>query len=109
MLSKEEARSLVAAQLAQQPPMPNEFLEILPKPYVPEVLVIWDERTIERDWGWVFFYNSERFLKTKDPGYAIVGNAPYIVNRHTGEVRPTGTGRPIEHYIAEYERGLGSR
>jgi hypothetical protein len=67
-----------------------------------------DECMIERDWGWVFFYTSDRYLKTRDIRYALAGNAPYIVNRHTGEVRVTGTAQPIEYYIAEYERRLAN-
>ena len=68
-----------------------------------------DENTIEKEWGWVFFYTSDRYLKTGDFRYAVAGNAPYIVNRHTGEVRVTGTAQRIEHYIAEYERELAGR
>ena len=54
----------------------------------------------------IFFYNSERYLTTGEISHALAGNAPYIVNRHTGEMRSTGTAYPIEHYIAEYEREL---
>jgi hypothetical protein len=71
--------------------------------------VIVDEHTIEKEWGWGFFYNSDRHLKTLDLRYALAGNAPYIVNRHTGDVRVTGTAHPIELYIAEYERELLQR
>ena len=43
------------------------------------------------------------------PLKALAGNAPYIVNRHTGEIRTTGTAQPIEQYIEEYERELARR
>ena len=33
---------------------------------------------------------------------AIGGNAPFIVNRETGELKSTGTARPTEEYLAEY-------
>jgi hypothetical protein len=71
--------------------------------------LIYTPREGTSDWGWVFFYTSERYLKTGDFRYAVAGNAPYIVNRHTGEVRVTGTAYSIEHYIDEYERGLARR
>ena len=57
----------------------------------------------------MFFYTSERYLQTRDIRYALVGNAPFIVNRHIGEVRVTGTAQSIEHYIAEYESELARR
>jgi hypothetical protein len=98
VLTKGEARALVVAEL--QGPLRYRYASH------PTDLVIVDESTIEREWGWVFFYTSDRYLKTRDVRYALAGNAPYIVNRHTGAVRVTGTARPIEHYIAEYEREL---
>jgi hypothetical protein len=95
MLTKNEARTLVLAELER--PAESQYTDD------PTDLVVIDECTIERDWGWVFFYTSDRYLKTRDIRYALAGNAPYIVNRHTGEVRVTGTAQPIE-----YERRLAN-
>ena len=98
MLTRLEARALVEAELGR--------LENRSYPGVSKDLVLLDEETIERPWGWVFFYNSKRFLETQDFLHALAGNAPYLVNRHTGEVRSTGTAYPAQHYIAEYEKSL---
>ena len=73
---------------------------------LPEDFVVVDKFTREFPWGWVFFYNSRQFTETQDPLDALGGNAPFIVNRTTGEVRVTGTAHPIEHYIREYEASL---
>ena len=91
MLTKEEARKLVEARLETVPLDSGDRLVVL------------DEHTIERPFGWVFFYSAERFVQTQDERLAIAGNAPYIVNRHTGELKATGTARSIESYIADYE------
>jgi immunity protein 35 of polymorphic toxin system len=101
MLTKEQARALVAAELARPPKYSNAS--------DPTDLVVMDESTLERDWGWVFFYTSERYLRTRDVRWAVAGNAPLIVNRHTAEIRVTGTALPIEHYIEEYEHELARR
>lgn len=69
-----------------------------------EELVILDRLTIERPWGWVFFYTTRGWLHGDDR-YAIGGNAPYMVNRD-GSMRFAGTARPIEHYIEAYEADL---
>ena len=100
MLTKNEARTLVLAELER--PAESQY------PDDPTDLVVIGECTIERDWDWVFFYTSDRYLKTRDIRYALPGNAPYIVNRHTGEVRVMGTAQPIEYSIAEYERRLAN-
>ena len=72
-------------------------------------IVIQDDHTIERDFGWVFFYNLKRFVETGDHTYALIGNAPIIVDRMDGSLHPTGTGRPIEEYIFEYEKNRTRR
>ena len=98
MMTKGEARAAVEAELATL---------IATHRGEPGELVVMDDFTVERPWGWVFFYNSRRFAETREPLQALAGNAPYIVNRTTGEVRVTGTARPTEEYIAEYEASLG--
>lgn len=68
----------------------------------PEAFVILDKCTIERPWGWVFFYSSQGWCDG-DANYAVAGNAPFIVDRFTGAMHSTGTARPIEQYIENYE------
>jgi len=65
--------------------------------------VILDDHTIEREFGWVFFYNSRAYTETKNFMCGLVGNAPLIVDRYTGELHVTGTGLPTECYIRSYE------
>ena len=74
-------------------------------PDKPEFIVLVDS-IIELDWGWVFFYNSSRYLESGDFRDALAGNAPYLVNRSTGDIRETGTAHPIEYYIDKYEQDL---
>lgn len=37
------------------------------------------DATIRVDRGWLFFYNSSDFVRTKNPIYAIAGNGPLLV------------------------------
>lgn len=78
-------------------------------PYGPQniELAIMDSETIEKEYGWVFFYQAQEYIKTRDIVDALVGNAPYIVNKYTGELIETGTANPVEDYIAEYEAQMG--
>ena len=69
-------------------------------------VAVLEEETIEHEWGWVFFYQSKEYIKTRDFRDALAGNAPYIVNRNNGQIKATGTAHPIEHYIQEYEQSL---
>jgi hypothetical protein len=67
-------------------------------------LVIVEER--EYDFGWTFFWNTKKFVETGDHKYGLIGNAPIIVDRTDGKLYVTGTAHPLDHYLAEYRRGL---
>jgi hypothetical protein len=61
----------------------------------PRVVVL-DDQTIERPFGWVFFYAV--------PGHRVAGNAPILVTRDDGELHPLGTALPLEDYLVRFER-----
>lgn len=67
-------------------------------------LAIVDAATREEDFGWVFFYQSAKFLETRDRQWALGGNAPVIVDRERGTLEVTGTGHSVQHYIDEYRQ-----
>jgi hypothetical protein len=92
VITKSDARAIVEAALSEQ---------------VTDIeLVIIDDSTMEYEWGWVFFYQSKRYLETGDDGEQLAGNAPFIVNRTSGELVETGTALPVEHYVREYEKQI---
>ena len=99
MLTKEEAKALVHARIHADDTYADKAVE----------LAIIDDETIVKEYGWVFFYQTKDYLNTGNVLDALVGNAPYIVNKHTGELIETGTANPIEQYIAEYESENGYR
>lgn len=67
-------------------------------------LVLLPERTMTTDVGWVFFYDSRRFLESGDPKDALIGNAPLLVDGRTGSLHLLGTERPVEAYLDDYRR-----
>nr|CEN54999.1 putative integron gene cassette protein [uncultured bacterium] len=93
MLSLAEAQSLVEAEISG---FPDDPLEV----------VVLTSDTRETSFGWVFFYQSRAYIESNDPMEALVGNAPLIVNRFTGDVVVTGTAEPIDTYISRYEASL---
>ena len=42
-------------------------------------LVILDQATLRKPYGWVFFYQARKFVETGDYRFALVGNAPVVV------------------------------
>jgi hypothetical protein len=71
-----------------------------------ESLAIDDRATREEDFGWVFFYETQKYLDDGDPDGRLVGNAPIVVDRD-GNVHETGTAEPVDHYLAAIRRRLG--
>jgi len=64
------------------------------------------DRVLKKPYGWIFCYQSSQYLATGDISQALAGNAPIIVDRCDGEIRVTGTARPLSEYIAKYESSL---
>jgi hypothetical protein len=64
------------------------------------------ELTVAKPYGWIFFYHSKEFLDDGTESAFLVGTAPIIVDRNSCELRLTGTAKPLEHYLAEYEKTL---
>jgi hypothetical protein len=93
VLTKREALELVSELLQ---PMGNAR----------DSFVVVDKHTIEKSFGWVFFYQSKRFVETGEFRYRLAGNGPVIVNREREIVEFFGTDRPPQNVSQEYERKL---
>jgi hypothetical protein len=63
-------------------------------------LLIQDDETVERAFGWVFFYAVDSSRSDE----LIAGNGPLIVDRKTEVLHPCGTAQPDEWYIDLYEK-----
>lgn len=75
---------------------------------VPGGVALMAENTIEKAYGWIFFYNSKRFLETGDPLEALGGNSPILVESATGRITLLGTATPVADSLrrVEIENGL---
>jgi len=70
--------------------------------------IILEDKTIDAEFGWVFFYESKNYIDSGDYADMLMGNAPIIINKNTGEIHITGTAEPIEFYIQSYKESLMS-
>jgi hypothetical protein len=66
-------------------------------------LVVTPDSTLATDVGWVFFYESRRYLDSRDVHDKLLGNAPLLVTR-AGAVHLLGTERPVEAYLDDFRR-----
>ena len=56
----------------------------------------------EFDVGWVFFYQSARYIETGDFSDSVVGNAPLFVSRSDGRLFPVSYHRSLAESMAAY-------
>ena len=98
-----EAVEIVVKYLDRQEIEINNFGSGLPGYVNPNVkLRILAECTEEHDFGWVFYYSSARFIDTGDSREALVGNAPIIIDKASGELVVTGTAHDTAYYVDNY-------
>jgi hypothetical protein len=67
-------------------------------------LILLDHLTIERNFGWVFFYDSKRHSETGNVSDALAGNAPIVITRVDGRIHVTGTALPLQHYLDKFNK-----
>lgn len=70
-------------------------------------LVLLDDKTLTKKYGWIFFYNSKRFMETRNFIYALGGNGPVVLERESGRISRLGTARSAEEEVAVFERVNG--
>ena len=73
-----------------------------------ESMLVNTSLTDEKSWGWIIYYQSQKYIETKNEKYLLAGNGPYFVNKNTGEMLYTGTAETVEKYIEWYENQLSS-
>lgn len=64
---------------------------------------IYDEDTIEIDYGWIFHVNSKEYKRTGDIGDRFLGIGPVIVEKHDRSIHILGTQFDRETTIKIYE------
>jgi hypothetical protein len=67
-------------------------------------VVVYEERTIERDHVFGFFCNTKKFKETGNPRHALIGIGPIIVSRRTGAFKVCGSNPHYRESIDSYER-----
>jgi hypothetical protein len=95
MHTREQAEEAIQQYLSE---MGKSYEDPLARP------VLMSEFTKEYSFGWVFGYNSRGWLENQISSYLYAGNSPLIFDRVTGQIFPTGTALPLEHYIGNFIR-----
>ena len=71
--------------------------------------VVIEEFTIDKPYGWVFFFNRRRFLETRKATDGLAGNGPIIVEKENGALHAFGSAKDPQAYIEEFDSRRFSR
>jgi hypothetical protein len=66
-------------------------------------LVIVGEKTIEKNYGWVFFYDSKTYLRTRKFSDRLAGNGPVVFEKESGLIHHLGSHAPPKELIRAFE------
>jgi hypothetical protein len=91
MITQFEALELVSRALQNLTTPENPF-------------VVLSAETIEKPFGWIFFYNSKRFLESGAFRDRLAGPGPIVVHRADGKVELVGVSSSWTEFIEKYER-----
>jgi Immunity protein 35 len=91
-MTRDEAQSMAQAYLdetaAGNPALVGQIIE---------------DATQEVFCGWVFHYQSKRYLESREIGHAFAGNAPILIDARDGSLHITGTAHPNDYYLRNYQ------
>ena len=91
-MTREEAQCLAQAYIDQSagadPALQGQIIE---------------DSTQEVFCGWVFHYQSKRYLESGEIGHAFAGNAPILIDARDGSLHITGTAHPTDYYLRNYQ------
>jgi hypothetical protein len=71
--------------------------------YEEDANVILEEQTLEKDFYFVFFYESRRYLETGNLRDKIYGSTALIVEKDNGAFTELGAGRSVESQLQHFE------
>ena len=66
-------------------------------------LILLEEPITSGNYGWVFMFQSRAFIETNDIRDALVGNAPILVDKNSGQIFTLGTAYEVEKYVNMYQ------
>lgn len=93
MLTKEEARAVALTSIAPVAERGGTDLVIIEK------------SILERDFAWVFPFNTREYVETGNIRKMALGLGPVVVNRATGAAT-LAPPMPIERFLEQYEKEL---
>jgi hypothetical protein len=67
-------------------------------------VVLLEQETIEKKYGWSFFYQHKTWIQSGKTRDGLIGNAPFIVERESGRIVKFGSSAgSVDYWCQRYE------
>ena len=74
-------------------------------PKFEDKVVILENETIEKSYGWIFFYQTRKWVETRKTRDGLIGNGPILVDKNTAKIVQLGSSGSLEYWCELYETG----
>jgi hypothetical protein len=71
-----------------------------------DALVIREDYIVHKEYGWIFSYESKKYLETKEIRYRRVGNFPLLILKDSGKIYPVDNVEYLEKIVKEQQSHL---
>lgn len=75
------------------------------KQKLPETMDIVDKHTVEKDYGWVFFAQTKKYIRSEEITHIAIGFGGTLVEKTTGKIYKFGSVFSLEENLKIYELG----
>jgi hypothetical protein len=65
-----------------------------------------EEETLEKPYGWYFYVQSKKWIKTRAFEDEMIGSAGFLIERENGRVVEFGSGQSVKIQLEHYEAGF---
>jgi hypothetical protein len=72
---------------------------------LPSDFSVIEENTVEKEYGWVIFSQTKRYIETNDCSFMAIGLGGILVEKDTGRLIQFGSAYSLEHNLEIYEAG----
>jgi Immunity protein 35 len=94
MIALSDAHKLVADYLKRH---------LAPK-FVDKVVIL-ENNTIEKSYGWIFFYQTRKWVETRKTRDGLIGNGPILIDKNTAKIVQFGSSGSLDYWCELYENG----
>jgi hypothetical protein len=71
-----------------------------------DALVIREDYIVHKEYGWIFSYESKKYLETGEIRYRRVGNFPLLIFKDSGKIYSVDSVKHLEKIVQEHQSYL---